>query len=133
MAEPARGPTSGSDPAQDGDDAAQDRGVVAGALSGSPVRVPLPDSPQGEAIAFAGNDRDLLVCSEGLPAAVTLVPVAAAAAPEPAAETPGGDTADGEAAPLDLTRSVSPVTAGLIAAGVATVLVWTIGRFRRRS
>jgi hypothetical protein len=104
---------------------------VAGALSGSPMRIPLPDSPQGEAIAFAGNSRDLLVSSEELPAAVTLVPVAADAAP--AAETTAADAAaPDDDASLDLTRSVSPVTAGLVAAGVATALVWIGGRLRRR-
>ncbi|GAB4081594.1 hypothetical protein GCM10028783_25430 [Modestobacter muralis] len=103
---------------------------VAGALSGPPVRVPLPDSPQGEAIAFAGNDRDLLVSSEGLPAALTLVPVADLA-PAPAADAPDGD--DGAAAAAtDLSGGVNPVTAGLVAAGVATVLVWVGGRLRRR-
>lgn len=104
---------------------------VAGALGGSPVRVPLPDSPQGEAIAFAGNDRDLLVSGEGLPAALTLVPVAADLAPAPAADAPDDD--DGAAtAAMDLTRGVDPLTAVLIAAGVATVLVWVGGRLRRR-
>ncbi|MFQ1003988.1 hypothetical protein [Modestobacter sp. SSW1-42] len=102
---------------------------VAGALSGPPVRVALPDSPQGEAIAFAGNDRDLLVTSEDLPAVVTLVPVAAAAAPAPATDAAPDDAA---AAPLDLGGGVSPVTAGLIAAAVATLLVWIGGRLRRR-
>jgi hypothetical protein len=104
---------------------------VVAALSGPPVRVPLPDSPQGEAIAFAANNRDLLVSSEGLPAVVTLVPVAADSA---AAEAPAAapDTPQAAAAPLGLTRDVSPVTAALIAAGVATVLVWVVGRFRRR-
>jgi hypothetical protein len=100
---------------------------VVGALSGEPVRVALPESPQGEAIAFAGNDRDLLVSGEGLPAAVTLIPAgdsptqAAAAAP-----------ADDAAAPAALTREVTPLTAGLIAAVVATVLVWLGGKLRRR-
>ncbi|WP_308128179.1 hypothetical protein [Modestobacter italicus] len=100
---------------------------VVGALGGTPVRVPLPEAPQGEAIAFAANDRDLLVASEGLPSVVTLVPaggdlsVAPASAPADAAAGPGGDT-----------RRVAPVTAGLIAAGVATVLVWLGGKLRRR-
>ena len=103
---------------------------VAAALSGPPVRVPLPDSPQGEAITFAANNRDLLVSSEGLPAVVTLVPVAADVAPAASPDTP--DAPQAAAAPLDLTRDVSPVTAALIAAGAATVLVWVLGRLRRR-
>jgi hypothetical protein len=104
---------------------------VIGALGGSPVRIPLPDSPQGEAIAFAGNDRDLLVSSEDLPAVVTLVPVAAdlpAAGAAPAADGPD----DAAVAPAGAESSVSPVTAGLIAAGIATLLVWIGGRLRRR-
>jgi hypothetical protein len=105
---------------------------VAGALSGSPVRVALPDSPQGEAIAFAGDDRSLLVSSESLPAAVTLVPVAGELAPAPPAAGADGAAAAAPAEAADPSRPVSPVTAGLIAAGVATGLIWIGGRFRRR-
>jgi len=101
---------------------------VVGALSGSPVRVPLPDSPQGEAIAFASNDRDLLVSGEGLPAAVTLLPAAGTLAPAAATAPVAGDTA----APAELAHSMSPLTAGLIAAVVATALVWIAGKVRRR-
>jgi hypothetical protein len=100
---------------------------VAGALSGSPVRVALPDSPQGEAITFAANSRDLLVSGEGLPATVTLVP--AAGALEPAAATA---PVAGDAPVADLGRAMTPLTAGLIAAVVATALVWIGGRIRRR-
>jgi hypothetical protein len=101
---------------------------VVGALSGSPVRVALPDSPQGEAITFAANNRDLLVSGEGLPAVVTLVP--AAGALEPAAAT--APVADDASAPADLAYSMTPLTAGLIAAVVATALVWIGGKIRRR-
>ena len=100
---------------------------VAGALAGPPVRVALPEAPQGEAIAFAANNRDLLVAGEGVPSVVTVVPAAgdlASAAAETDAEVAAG--------PGGATREVSPVTAGLIAAGVATVLVWIGGRLRRR-
>ena len=100
---------------------------VVGALGGSPVRVPLPDSPQGEAITFAANSRDLLVSGEGLPATVTLVP--ASGALEPAAATGPAEDASTDGA---LARSVSPLTAGLVAALVATALVWLVGRLRRR-
>jgi hypothetical protein len=101
---------------------------VATALAGAPVRVPLPESPQGEAIAFAANDRDLLVASEGLPTAVTLIP--ASGALEPAAPTATAES-DGPAT-AELADSFSPVTAGLVAAVIATVLVWVGGRLRRR-
>jgi hypothetical protein len=100
---------------------------VAGALSGEPVRVALPEAPQGEAIAFAGNDRDLLVSGEGLPATVTLIP--AGGSLSPAAAT--GDS-DDAAVPGEPTREVAPLTAGLIAAVFATVLVWLGGKLRRR-
>ena len=101
---------------------------VAGALAGSPVRVPLPEAPQGEAITFAANSRDLLVAGEGVPGPVTLVPAAGELAP--AAATAPADAAEPSVA---LTRSVSPLTAGLVAAAVATVLVWLGGKIRRRS
>jgi hypothetical protein len=101
---------------------------VAGALAGTPVRVPLPESPQGEAITFAANNRDLLVASEGLPTAVTLVPASGALEPA-AATTPADEEAS---APVELADSVSPLTAGLVAAVVATVLVWIGGKLRRR-
>ena len=101
---------------------------VAGALSGQPVRVALPEAPQGEAIAFAANDRDLLVAGEGLPSVVTVVPATGELAPAAATTDAGVD-----AAQASETRRVTPVTAGLIAAGVATALVWIGGRLRRRS
>jgi hypothetical protein len=101
---------------------------VVGALSGKPVRVPLPDSPQGEAISFAANNRDLLVSSEGLPATVTLVPAGGALAPAAATGSAAADPTGAAA----LTHEVSPLTAGLIAVFVATALVWIGGRFFRR-
>jgi hypothetical protein len=101
---------------------------VVGALSGSPVRIPLPDAPQGEAITFAANNRDLLVSGEGLPATVTLIPAGGELTPA-AASTPAADAASGVAS---VARSMTPLTAGLIAAVVATALVWIGGKVRRR-
>jgi hypothetical protein len=99
---------------------------IAGALAGAPTRVPLPDSPQGEAISFAPDNRTLVVASEGLPSAVTVVPVAAATAPA-AGEAPS---------PTDLSAVLnsgrSPITSAVIAAAFATVAVWIGGKFRRR-
>src|SRR3954451_7787729 len=90
---------------------------VAGALAGRPVRVPLPDSPQGEAISFTADSRQLVVGSEGSPSALTVVPVPAAAAPAVAA--PAGTTAPTVPGPVpsltDFTSSgLSPITTGLI-------------------
>lgn len=101
---------------------------VVAALSGSPVRVPLPDSPQGEAITFGANNRDLVVSSEGLPAVVTVLPASGALAP---AAATGPAAAVGDAA-TELTHQVTPLTAGLVAALAATVLVWIGGKLRRR-
>jgi hypothetical protein len=102
---------------------------VAGALSGSPARVALPDAPQGEAIAFAANNTDLLVSGEGLPTAVTLIPAAGALAPA-AATAPATEKA---ATPEpERNRSIAPLTAGLVAAVVAAALVWIGGQLRRR-
>jgi hypothetical protein len=101
---------------------------VPGALAASPVRVPLPESPQGEAISFSADSQQLLVASEGLPSDLTVVPLPAAAA------AAAGTTALGDVPSLtDLTRSgLSPITSALIAALVATAVVWLVGLVRRR-
>jgi hypothetical protein len=102
---------------------------IPAALAGTPVRIPLPESPQGEAVSFSSDGSALVVASEGLPTAVTLVPVPAASAPAAATGAPDGSLTD------VLTESddgVSPVAAGLVAAIVATVVVWILGRARRR-
>jgi hypothetical protein len=101
---------------------------VVGALAAAPVRIPLPESPQGEAISFSADNLTLLVGSESLPSDLTRVPLTAELAV--AAQTP-------PAGPVpsftDLTRSgLSPLTSALIAAAVATVVVW-IGSTLRRS
>jgi hypothetical protein len=103
---------------------------VVGALAGTPVRVPLPDSPQGEAVSFTGDGRQLVVASEGVPSDVVVVPIPAAS---PSAGTAA--PADGPLPSLsDLTSSGrSPVTAALIAAAVATVVVSVGAKLRRRS
>ena len=101
---------------------------VVAALAGTPVRVPLPESPQGEAVSFAADNVNLMVASEGLPSEVTVVPV-----PAVATEASGGPAADGPVPSLtDLTSSgLSPITSALIAAAVATVAVWVAGKLRR--
>jgi hypothetical protein len=96
------------------------------ALAGVPTRVPLPDSPQGEAISFSADNRNLVVASEKLPSDVTVVPLA----PETvAALTPADEPVPSL---TDLSRSgLSPITNGLIAAAAATVIVWIGGKLRR--
>jgi hypothetical protein len=101
---------------------------VPSALAAAPVRIPLPASPQGEAISFAADNRNLVVASEGLPSDITVVPLApetvAAISPPAAGAVPSL---------TDLSRSgLSPITNGLIAAAVATVVVWIGGKLSRR-
>ena len=101
---------------------------VVGALSMPAVRVALPPSPQGEAISFSADGRHLIVASEGLPSAVTVVPVPARPAAVAAAAPRGAAVSL-----TDFTRSgLSPITSAAIAALVATVLVWIGGKLRRR-
>ena len=101
---------------------------VPGALAATPVRVPLPESPQGEAISFSADGQQLLVASEGLPSDLTVVSLPAAVAAAPGAAAPGDVPSL-----TDLTRSgMSPITSALIAAMVATLVVWIVGLVRRR-
>lgn len=102
---------------------------VPGALAGTPVRVPLPESPQGEAISFTADDEQLVVAGEGVPSDVVVVPI-------PAGTPTGPPPPDGGPVPSlsELTTSGrSAVTSALIAAAVATVVVWVGGAVRRRS
>lgn len=104
---------------------------VAGALAGPPVRVALPDSPQGEAIAFAADGRSLLVTGEGLPARLTELPAVGALAP--AAATAPADAATGDPTTADPAREpLSPWAAGAIAVVASAVLVGGVSRLRRR-
>jgi hypothetical protein len=101
---------------------------VVGALAAPPVRVPLPASPQGEAISFTADNQQLVVASEGLPSDLSVVPlpaeVAAAAATSELGDVPSL---------TDLSRSgLSPITSAVIAASVASVVVWIGGLVRRR-
>ncbi len=102
---------------------------VVGALHGTPVRVPLPEAPQGEAISFADNSRDLVVAGEGLPSVVTVVPAVGDATPA----APGGSADPASAAADDGSGPVSPIIAAGLAAAVATIAVWTWSRLRRRA
>ncbi|GAB3363168.1 hypothetical protein GCM10027300_37380 [Modestobacter lapidis] len=103
---------------------------VVGALHGAPVRVALPEAPQGEAISFAANSRDLVVAGEGLPSVVTVVPFDSTATPAAAAPT---DPSASSATAGSERDTVSPVVAALLAAVVATIVVWTWGRLRRHA
>ncbi len=101
---------------------------VVAALATEPVRIALPDSPQGEAISFSADGASVVVASEGTPSDVTVVPLPAGTVAV-AGETPAGPTPS----LTDFTSSgLSPITSGVIAALVATVVVWIVGLFRRR-
>jgi hypothetical protein len=104
---------------------------VVAALSAHPIRIPLPASPQGEAISFSADGKQLVVASEGLPSAVTVVPVPA---PPASTSSTAGPVAGAPASLTDFTRSgLSPITSGAIAAVAAALIVWIGSKFSRRS
>ena len=109
-------------------------GDVPKALSGDPVRVPLPNEPQGEAIAF-DPDGTLLSGSEGVGTPIRAVPGAAALARPPASTTttpppPGADQP--QAAPPSSSWQNWPLA--LTLGGIALVVALLIGlRLRRRA
>lgn len=120
-------------PAPDGD-------LEAALRSGRPRRIPLPATPQGEAVAVSPDGRTLLTSTEGTPAAVHEVPLDDAAAAPPPAGGPGGSgsdesssdpsaVSDGRSWP-DRLRSLAGPAAGI--AVVAGLLLWLTGRRRRR-
>lgn len=105
-------------------------GDVVGALSGTPARVPLPDEPQGEAIAFDA-DGTLISGSEargGQPGRLRTVPGAAALvrapSPTPAPVAPAGRAAG----PTPWSAQYSALVGGaatlalLVLAGLAVAL-----------
>ncbi len=122
-------------PVQDGD--------LVAALQRTPVQVPLPDEPQGEAIAFE-PDGTLLSGSEtrgGVPGQVRAVAGAAALAPGGTPQAPR--TPDGPATPVDAPPAAdAPAPEWLpaaIGAGVAAGLLLLVtavlglrGMLRRR-
>jgi hypothetical protein len=106
---------------------------VAGALSGAPVRVALPEAPQGEGLSFATDDQQLVVSGEGVPTDVTIVPI-----PQQAVQqtTPAASAAPASAAAAttaaDGTRLTPPsFTTALVAAAIATAVVWLGSRLLR--
>ncbi|WP_208544423.1 hypothetical protein [Saccharomonospora piscinae] len=102
---------------------------IAEALRQEPVRVPLPDEPQGEAIAFTG-DGALLTAGEGVDEPLRVVPAAAGLVARHEDDT-GGDAAapNPPEEPEDDGFGVLP---GLAVAAVVVVVVITGIRRRRR-
>jgi hypothetical protein len=100
---------------------------VPAALKAEPIRIPLPASPQGEAISFGTDDHSLVIASEGSPAAVVVV-----STDEPSSPVAGQSAAPAATGAGVLDGDRSPLTSGIIAAAVATVVVWIGGLLRRR-
>ena len=100
---------------------------IPGALAAAPVRIPLPDSPQGEAISFTADNLQPLVASEGLPSDVTVVPLAGGVTPRPG-RPPLGDVPEPHR-PHPF-RALTDHLGGDRRA-VATVVVWIGGKLRR--
>ena len=101
-----------------------DGGGVVEALSGDPVRVPLPDEPQGEALAFTA-DGTLLSGSEarGAQGQIRVVPGAVAlaansgavpAAPAPTDPSPAGAPSAPVAEPVPAWRAAAIGAAALV-------------------
>ncbi|MFN2495215.1 MAG: hypothetical protein ABR608_04815 [Pseudonocardiaceae bacterium] len=118
-------------------------GDVLAALASSPVRIPLPDEPQGEALALA-PDGTLLSASEehsasegpsgsegGVP--VRAVPGATAllAPPAPVAEEAPDVPGDGQAAVETAGRMVAPWQTAAVVGCLVAVLAWVVRRRRR--
>jgi hypothetical protein len=100
---------------------------VPAALKAKPARIALPAAPQGEAISFTTDSRQLVVAGEGVPGDVTVVTLPANLLP---AASTAASTATG--APAGKHAGVPTLTAAVIAAVTATLAVWLVGVFRRR-
>jgi hypothetical protein len=99
-------------------------GNLLGALGKEPVRVPLPNEKQGEAIAFE-PDGSLVSGSEGVGEPIRIVSGAAVlVSPKPAA-APGGGSSPGSsaAAPADSNRIPTLPAIGVAAVVVALVII----------
>jgi hypothetical protein len=103
--------------------------AVAHAVTGTPTVVPLPESPQGEGIAFTRDGRELVTTSESVGAPVFRFPV-------PALEQPGAAAGAGPATGVAAARRSGP--GGVlwpVAAGGVAVVVGAVGvglAWRRR-
>ena len=112
-------------------------GDVAKALAGDPVRVPLPNEPQGEAIAF-DPDGTLLSASEGAGTPIRAVAGAAALAQPPAPTTtsppPAADQPQASSPSDSSSSSWQNWPLALTLGGLVLVAALVIGlRFRRRA
>lgn len=112
-------------------------GNLAAALGREPVRVPLPNEQQGEAIAFE-PDGSLVSGSEGVGQPLRIVSGAAAlVSPKPAAAPGGGGSGpapggSAEAAPNnEADKGLPTLPAILVGAVVVLLVILVLGRRRR--
>ncbi|TKJ35079.1 hypothetical protein A6V29_14605 [Blastococcus sp. CCUG 61487] len=111
---------------------------VVGALAGTPVRVALPPSPQGEAISFTADGDRLVVASEGVPSDVVEVAVpddSASTDSVPAGSAAADDTDESGPVPTlsELTDSAAAtISTAVIAAAVAGAVIWIGALLLRR-
>ena len=119
-------------PAPDGD-------LEAALRSASVRRIPLPATPQGEAIAISPDGKSLLTSTEGLPGPVHEIPLGDAAVVAPPAAGPDGtdgtdgSNADGTAADDRSWSDRLSSLAGpaLVVVVLAGLLLWVARRTRR--
>ncbi len=106
-------------------------GDIPAAFRREPVRVPLPDEGQGEAIAFEA-DGTLLSAGEGVGSPVRAVPGAAELVPDdPSAGGTDGSAGDSAAAGEEDSPGL-PVLPGIaVAVFAAALLVFGFGKLRR--
>ncbi|WAL67416.1 hypothetical protein ORV05_06425 [Amycolatopsis cynarae] len=109
-------------PAPDGD--------VLAALRREPVRVPLPDEPQGEAIAFE-PDGTLLSGGEGVGQPIRAVPGAVALAAN-TSTGPASPAGNGETATTGKSSGMRTMPGLLLAVALASALVFGGGWIKRR-
>lgn len=118
--------------------------VAAGVSVPPALVVGLPDSPQGEAITFAGDDRSLLLASEGVGSDIALLPATPGlldgTVGAGAEDSDAGQGSSADAAPLTdsgdpAVSGVEPITAAVLIGAVAVAvgaIVVLVNRSRRR-
>ncbi|GIF05179.1 hypothetical protein [Actinoplanes siamensis] len=117
--------------------------VVTAITSGTPRQVPLPDEPQGEAVAYTPDGTALLTVSEGAKPALLRYPLPGAPAPAsptpaPASPTPASVPASGQPSPALAAASSSGESSRLplvlfLLTGTAAVLAAAFAFARRRA
>jgi hypothetical protein len=113
--------------------AAPDGDIGAALDSGSPTRLALPGEQQGESVTFSPDGGSLLTTSEGVSAPVHLVSLPAALGPATTTSTPSRSAATRPEAPeTDRTGSRSVLANLVLAAVIATVITFGLGRLRRK-